>query len=115
MVSSLHIIPSLRINHKSCLVLDTSYDDINLYESKSDKSWTAFNRDAKDAKPHNSPKPLCKKIELRIFVDLEHAGDKTNRCSCTRYMIFMNMSMVDYHTKKNSLSRTLFLELWFLP
>ena len=37
-----------------------------------------------------------------MFVDSEHSGDKTNRCSRTGYMIFMNMSMIDWHTKKQA-------------
>ena len=37
-----------------------------------------------------------------MFVNSEHAGDKTNRRSRTGYIIFMNMSMIDWHTKKQA-------------
>ena len=41
-VSALQIMYYLSIKHKSLLVLDPSYADINLSELKSGKNWTAF-------------------------------------------------------------------------
>ena len=64
MVSALHIISYLRSKHNSCLALDPSYAHINLSEFKSDENWTAFYKDAVEAKPHNYPKSLGKEIEL---------------------------------------------------
>ena len=84
------------------MVLNPSYVDINLSEFKSDKNWTAFYGDAKDKKAYNSLKPLGKEIDLIMFVDSIHAGDTTNFHSRTGYMIFMNMSMIDWHTKKQA-------------
>ena len=92
------------------MFLDTPYADINLSDLKSDENWTAFYGDAEEAKPHNASKPLGKEIEVRMFVDSNHAGDKTNSHSHTSYMIFMNMSMIHWNTKKKPLSRALFLE-----
>ena len=63
---------------------------------------TSFYGDSKEEKPHNAPKPLGKEIYLRVFVDFDHARDKTNRCSRTGYIIFMNMSMIYWHTKKQA-------------
>ena len=37
-----------------------------------------------------------------MFVDSEHAGDKSDRRSRTGYMIFMNMAMINCHTKKQA-------------
>ena len=37
-----------------------------------------------------------------MFVDTDHAGYKMNSHSRTGYMIFMNMSMIDWHTKKQA-------------
>ena len=39
-----------------------------------------------------------------MFVDSDHAGDKTNCRSRTGYMIFMNISMIYWHTKKKSIA-----------
>ena len=37
-----------------------------------------------------------------MFVDSEHAGDNSDRRSRTGYMIFMNMVMINCHTKKQA-------------
>ena len=37
-----------------------------------------------------------------MFVDSYHAGDKSDRRSRTRYMIFTNMAMINWHTKKQA-------------
>ena len=50
----------------------------------------------------NAPKPLGKCVDLRMFVDSDHAGDKTNRRSRTGYLIFLNIAMIIWHTKKQA-------------
>ena len=37
-----------------------------------------------------------------MFVDSDHAGDKATCRSRTGYMIFINMSMINWHTKKQA-------------
>ena len=37
-----------------------------------------------------------------MFFDSDHAGDKSDRRSRTGFMIFMNMAMIHYHTKKQA-------------
>ena len=63
---------------------------------------TSFYGDSKEEKPHNAPKPLGKEIDLKTFVNSNHAGDRTNSHSRTGYKIFMNISMIYWHTEKQS-------------
>ena len=100
MVAALHIMSYLKVKHDSHLILDLTYAEIDRSGFKEDGNWTAFYGDIEEAKPLNAPKPLGKEVELRIFVDSDHAGDQKNRCSRTENMIFLNMSMIDWHTKK---------------
>ena len=37
-----------------------------------------------------------------MIVDSKHSGDKTKRRSRTCYIIFMNISMIYWHTKKQA-------------
>ena len=37
-----------------------------------------------------------------MFVDSDHVGDKSDRLSRTGFMIFMNMAMINWHTKKQA-------------
>ena len=59
--------------------------------------------DVQEAKPLNAPKTLGKEVTLRMFVDFDHAGDKSDRRSSTGFMIFMNMAMINWHTKKQAI------------
>ena len=79
MVSALHSMSYLRIKHNSCFVLDLSYAEISQSEFKSDQHWTAFYEDGGRINPLNAPTPLGEEVELIIFVDSDHAGDKNNR------------------------------------
>ena len=100
--AALHIMSYLRVKHNSRLVLDPSYAEIDYAEFNVDADWHAFYGDVEEALPPNAPKPLGKEVELRMFVDSDHAGDKATRRSRTGYMIFINMSMIDWLTKKQA-------------
>ena len=50
----------------------------------------------KEALPPNAPKPLGKVVELRMFVDSDHAGDKATRRLRTGFMIYMNMALINW-------------------
>ena len=50
----------------------------------------------------NAPKPLGKEVTLSMFVDSYHEGDKSDHRSRTGYMIFINMAMINWHTKKQA-------------
>ena len=102
LVAALHIMSYLRVRHNFRLIFDATYTGINHSKFKEDRNWTAVYGDVEMAKPLHAPNPLSKEVELRIFVDSDRARDKTNRRSRTGYMIFLNMSMIDWHTKKQA-------------
>ena len=90
----------LKIKHNSSLVLDPSYPGIDMSEFNSNENWAPLYGDVQEAKPLNAPKPLGKEVTLCMFVDSDHAGEKSDRRSRTGFMIFMNMEMINWHTKK---------------
>ena len=102
MKAALHIMAYLRVKHNSSLVLDPTYVGIDYAQFNVDANWHAFYSDVKEALPPNAPEPLGKEVELHMFVDSDHAGEKTTRRSRTGYMIFINMSMIDWLTKKQA-------------
>ena len=95
LVNALHIMSYLKIKHNSRLVLDTSYPGIDMSEFNSNENWAPFYGDVQDTKPLNAPKTIDKDVNLRMFVDSDHAGDKSDRRSRTGYMISMNISMIN--------------------
>jgi hypothetical protein len=62
--------------------------------------WTEFYGDVKEAIPVDMPDPLGKDVDLRLFVDSDHAGDKTLRRSRSGILIFLNMALVDWLSKR---------------
>ena len=71
-------------------------------EFKSNENWAPFYGYFQDAKPLIALKPLGKEITLRMFVDSDHSGDKSDHRSRTGFMIFMTMEMINWHTKKQA-------------
>ena len=71
-------------------------------EFNSNENWEPFYGDVQEAKPLNAPKRLGKEITLRMFVDSNHAGYKSDCRSRTGSKIFMNMTMINSHTKKQA-------------
>ena len=90
----------LKRNHNSRLALDPTYPDIDYETFNIDKDWTHFYGEVSDAIPTNAPDPLGKSVDLRIMVDSDHAGDKSTRRSRTVFVIFMNMSLINWLSKR---------------
>ena len=88
MEAALHIMSYLHVKHNSRLVLDPSYSGIDYAKFNFHADCHAFYGDVKEALPPNAPEPLGKEVEMRMFVDSDHAGDKATRRSRTGYIIF---------------------------
>ena len=90
----------LKRNHNSRLALDPTYPDIDYETFNIDKDCTHFYGDISEAIPPKAPDPLGKSVYLRIIADSDHSGDKSTRSSCTGFMIFMNMSLINWLSKR---------------
>jgi len=54
----------------------------------------------------NAPPPLGKDIDLRMYVDSDHAGDKSNHRSRIGFFIYMNSALVMWISKKQATIET---------
>ena len=89
----------LKHKNNSRLVFDPTYPQIDEIIFK-DFEWKDFYEDAEEAIPLNAFKPRGKEVDLQDKVDSEHAGDKETKRLRTCYLIFCNMSLVDWLSKK---------------
>jgi len=48
------------------------------------------------------PEPLGKDLDVRMFCDSDHAGEKRTRRSHTGFLIFCNMALIDLISKKQA-------------
>ena len=52
-----------------------------------------------EAIPPDAPLPRGKEADLCMFIDSNHAGNKQTRRSRTGFMIYMNMSLINWYSK----------------
>ena len=55
-----------------------------------------------EAIPNNAPDPRGKSVDLHMWVDSDHAGDKVKRRSRTGYFIFLNTALINWLSKKQA-------------
>ena len=60
------------------------------------RDWTDFYGNVKEAFLTTPQSPHGKGVDLRMFVYSDHAGSKTNRRFCARFMICMNMFLISW-------------------
>ena len=73
------------------MVFDPTYPDTDMSKFK-ECDQKAFYGDAKEPVPPNAPKPCGKEVDLRLFVDADHAGNQAIHRSQTGFLVFLNMS-----------------------
>ena len=83
------------------LVMDDTYilypeSDYPTYD------WEEFYGDAKELIPENAPEPLGQPVQMNVFIDSDHAGDKLTRRSRTGVLIFLNRALITWFTKKQN-------------
>ena len=97
-----HVFAYLKERHNSHMVFDPTcpyIDKTNFQEHE----WKRLYGDVKEAIPSNCPKPLGREVDLRMFVDSDHATDQTTRRSRTGYFIYVNSALVNWLSKKQAM------------
>ena len=62
--------------------------------------------DAVEELPRDMPEPLGESIQIDTFVDTDHAGDKLTRRSQTGILLFCNMTLINWSSKKQNTAET---------
>jgi hypothetical protein len=109
----LHIFGFLQINHNSQMAYDPSYHIINMNVFKPN-DWKGFYGNIEESIPSNAPEPRGKDVNLRLYVNSDHAGEKHTRRSRTGFFIFMNTALVQWFSKQQAVIKTSVFgaELW---
>ena len=92
---SLHMMGYLKWKHNSRLFFDPIYPDIYFDTFNDGAEWKELYGDVTKAIPPNAPDPRGNSVDLRMWVDSDHAGDKVTRQSRTGYFIFLNTALIN--------------------
>jgi hypothetical protein len=94
----IHIFEYLKNHLQSNMVFDPNsieWDD----EQFKQCDWSDFYKDAKESLPPNAPPPCGNEVQMNVFVDADHAGNKLTRRSQTRILIYLNSSPISWFSK----------------
>jgi hypothetical protein len=62
--------------------------------------WTSMYGSVKEMLPSYDPVPCGKEVDLRLFVDSDHAGEQFTRLSRTGFVIYLNMAPIVWFSKR---------------
>jgi hypothetical protein len=103
--TALHIMPYLSLKLNTQLIFDPTYPKFDMGQFPQ-YIWTKFYGNVKEAIPVDMHEPLGKDLDVRMMSDSDHAGDKRTRCSRTGFLIFCNMALIDWISKKQATIET---------
>ena len=76
---------------------------------KKDWGYSIYAQAASDSQeelPPDMPKPCGKGMDMRVYVDSDHAGDTVTRRSRTGFVIFLNGAPIYWNSKKQTSCET---------
>jgi hypothetical protein len=103
--TALHIMSYLSQKHNTRLIFDPTHPKIDMGQFPQ-YNWTEFYSNVEEAIPVDMPKPLGKDLDVRMMCDSDHAGEKRTRCSRTGFLIFGNMALINWVSKKQATVET---------
>jgi hypothetical protein len=81
------------------MVFDPTYAEIEMSSFK-ECDWREFYGNVSEPMPPNMPEPRGKEVEVRLYVDSDHAGDQLVRRSRTGYFVYLNSAPLIWFSKR---------------
>lgn len=112
LVQACNMVGYLKKYHKSTLMMDPTKIDLQWrgnqdnHPDRKREIMKAIYRDAAEDVPTNAPPSRGKSVQVNVYCDADHAGDKITRRSHTGVLIFANMSPISWLSKKQSTVET---------
>jgi hypothetical protein len=93
-----HVFAYLGLHHNARVVFDTTYPAVDMGTFiKTD--WKSMYGDVKEMIPSDAHVSRGKEVDLRLFVDSDHAGEQFKRRSRTGFVIYLNMAPIVWFSK----------------
>ena len=94
-----HIFGYFRLKHNARMCFDPTYPEVDMSAFK-ECDWKTFYGEVGEPIPPNAPKASGKEVNLRLYVDSDHAEEELTRRSRTGFFIFLNMAPVVWFSKR---------------
>ena len=94
-----HCFAYLKKRRCSRMVFDPTYPAI-VQEQFKQHEWQRFYGNVQEAIPVNMPTPRGRDVDLRLYVDSDHANDKLRRRSRTGFFIYLNSALIQWVSKR---------------
>jgi hypothetical protein len=88
----------LGLHHNSRVVFDTTYPAVDMVTFIKNY-WKSMYGDVKEMITSDAPFPHGKDVDLCLFVDSDHAGEKFTRRSRTGFVVYLNMAPIVWFFK----------------
>ena len=104
----------LKHNNRSYIVMDPTRFDVE-WKPRVEGEHSPLERakamkdlypDAAQLLPHNIPEPRGEEVDINLFVDADHAGNRVTRRSHSGIIIMLNMAPVMWFSKKQNTIET---------
>jgi hypothetical protein len=106
---ALHIFKFLDIHKEGFIAFDPAYLELSENDEKESDipelraaEMKDFYPDAKETLPPNAPSPRGLPVQINTFVDADHAGNLVTRRSHTGILIFLNLGLIDWFSKRQN-------------
>jgi hypothetical protein len=94
-----HVFAYLGIHHNARVVFDPTYPAVDMGTFiKTD--WKSMYGDVKEKIPSDAPVPRGNEVDLRFFVDSDHAGEQLTMRSRTGFVIYLSMAPILWFSKR---------------
>jgi hypothetical protein len=80
----------LGLHHNEIFVFHPTYPAVDMC-TFINTDWKSMYGDVKEMIPSDAPVPRGNEVDLRFFVDYDHAGEQFTRRSRTGFVIYLNM------------------------
>ena len=109
LTQAIHIFHYLDRHNRTWMMMDPSRFDVEWHPEKNECSpqeraiqMKEIYVDAEESIPHNIPEARGNEIDINVFVDADHAGNRVTRRSHTGIIIYGNMSPISWFSKRQN-------------
>jgi hypothetical protein len=94
-----HVFAYLGLHHNARVVFDPTYPSVDMGTFINTDCKSMYG-DVKEMIPSDATVYRGKEVDLRLFVDSDHAGEQFTRRSRTGFVIYLNMEPIAWFSKR---------------